>query len=163
MGNLNLPKFFKTIYLFILLMMCISFSVFTQVFKEVPVSLPGYVNVEIDIGDYDNDYDLDILVTGIHNGYADSRILKNTGNNSFDPIETISDMYAGSVNWGDYNNDGNLDFILSGMKRIGNDTYYFTELYRNLENDIFENQKSILFPGIIFSAIKWGDYGSNQY
>ena len=67
-------------------------------------------------GDYDNDGDLDILLTGIHFIRYDSKIYRNNGNNTFTEQTSISltGVRWSSAAWGDYDNDGDLDILLTG-------------------------------------------------
>ena len=72
-------------------------------------------------GDYDNDGDLDILLTGREYTGRISKIYRNNGDNTFTEQTSISltGVGSGSVAWGDYDNDGDLDILLTGVSRIG--------------------------------------------
>lgn len=69
-----------------------------------------------DLGDYDNDGDLDIAYSTGSSSGSEAAILRNDGPAGFVPsgIE-IADV-AGQVVWADLNNDGRLDLVLSGWE-----------------------------------------------
>src|SRR2546426_10749980 len=68
-------------------------------------------------GDYDNDGDLDILVTGVDsNGFPSTLIIRNDGNRIFTPPSVpLLGLTAGTISWADYDNDGDLDILLFGQ------------------------------------------------
>ncbi len=69
----------------------------------------------VDWGDYDNDGDIDLLITGSTMSYPNSNpvteIYKNEGNNTFSKINntSIDGVSEGHADWGDFDNDGDLD------------------------------------------------------
>jgi len=81
-------------------------------------------------GDYDNDGDLDILLTGAQDKYAEhplTALYRNDAGNFTAISVGLPAVYYGSVAWGDYDNDGDLDILFSGYtgSRI------VTRVYRN--------------------------------
>ena len=64
-------------------------------------------------GDYDNDGDLDVLLTGPSGGVA-SRVYRNNGGTFSDIGAGLPGVSISSVAWGDYDNDGDLDILLTG-------------------------------------------------
>ncbi len=75
-------------------------------------TLPAVVEGSANWGDYDNDGDLDLLVTGSNA----SRILRNEGNGTF--VDIVAGLAApstfGASAWGDFDNDGDLDLVVAG-------------------------------------------------
>src|SRR4030042_3417663 len=80
------------------------------------ISITGVMGGTADWIDYDNDGDLDIMLTGYSDSGYISRIWRNNGNNTFTEQTNISfiGVASGSVAWGDYNNDGDPDVIITG-------------------------------------------------
>jgi len=71
-------------------------------------------------GDYDNDGDLDILLSGWTGSESISCIYRNDGASFTDVGAGLPGVSSGSAAWGDYDNDGSLDVLLtgSGISRI---------------------------------------------
>lgn len=122
------------------------------------VILPGVSNGSVMWGDYDNDDDLDLLISGVNSSYdAITNIFGNNGNGTFSnksAIHLLGQSYGRSV-WGDYNNDGFLDIFIAG--------YGFTKVYRNNRNNTFSEQQSISLPGLDMSDIDLGDYDNDGF
>lgn len=130
-----------------------------QFTEQTAITLYGVNNSSVAWGDYDNDGDLDILLTGGSSLGDVSKIYQNNGNNSF--VEQTSISLAGvghsSAAWGDYDNDGDLDIVLSGWTG----TNYTTKIYRNNGNNTFTEQTSIALIGVENSSVAWGDYDND--
>ncbi|MBN1581455.1 MAG: VCBS repeat-containing protein [Anaerolineae bacterium] len=68
-------------------------------------------------GDYDNDGDLDILLTGWDGSIEIALIYENKNGGFFvDSVASanLAGVAYGSAAWGDYDNDGDLDILLTG-------------------------------------------------
>jgi len=120
-------------------------------------ALPGVRNGAGAFGDYDNDGDLDILLTGSAATGNLSEIYKNTGG-SFSAINAgLTGVAGGSaVAWGDYDNDGDLDIVLAGESGTNNPV---TQICQN-QNGSFSNLSAPL-PGVSAGAVAWGDFDSD--
>src|SRR5436190_1034322 len=74
-------------------------------------------------GDYDNDGDLDLLVTGVTSSTpgaaALTRLYRNDGGVFTSIPHPFPDCYLGGVAWGDYDNDGDLDVVITGTASSG--------------------------------------------
>ena len=125
------------------------------------ISLTGVTNGSAAWGDYDNDGDLDILLTGNNSSGSISKIYRNNGNDTFSEQANIilTGVYNSSVQWGDYDNDGDLDIILSGY--TSGIPYYITKIYRNDGNNIFSEQSNIVLPAVYDGTVQWGDYDND--
>ncbi len=89
-----------------------------QTFTDTNISFDGVVGATAAWGDYDNDGDLDVIVTGDTTETSSGRIahLYQNQNGAFVVVETgIIGVEAGSVDWGDYDNDGDLDLLVTGL------------------------------------------------
>ena len=88
-------------------------------------------------GDYDNDGDLDLLVTGQSStvgqlGSEPKTILyyQQEGSFAIDQTLSIDSVGLGFTQWGDYDQDGDLDLFLAGLKANQD---VVSQVYDNLE------------------------------
>jgi len=129
----------------------------------ISISLTNVNNSSVAWGDYDNDGDLDILLTGYSTdiGIAISKIYKNNGDETFTEQASISlvGVYSNSVAWGDYDNDGDFDILLTGFRYdIGSD---ISKIYKNNGDGTFSEQTSISLTSVSASSVAWGDYDND--
>lgn len=140
---------------------CIS-SVFMNngdgTFSDIDAGLTGVTLSSVDWGDFDNDNDLDLLITGQTSGLSYiTKIYRNDGNGQFTDIQAnLPGVSCGAARWGDFDNDGQLDVIITG-----NFDWFtnITWLFKN-DNGIFTLVNTD-FPGYWFSDVAWCDYDSD--
>ncbi|MFK5856536.1 MAG: FG-GAP-like repeat-containing protein, partial [Bacteroidota bacterium] len=85
-------------------------------FKEVTVSIRALKGCTIDLGDYDGDDDLDILMTGESLERSYTNVYENKLGLNFENIMAgLPGVADGNALWGDYDKDGDLDILLSGL------------------------------------------------
>ncbi|MCD4768839.1 MAG: FG-GAP-like repeat-containing protein [Bacteroidales bacterium] len=129
-------------------------------FAELQVNIPPFSNGTLDWGDYDNDGDPDILVTGLD--YSGNKVAKiyNNNNNSFtwQTGISIAGVEYSTAAWGDYDNDGNLDILLAGN---GSGGIRISKLYRNSGDNTFTEQTGTSLPGVSDGSVAWGDYDND--
>ena len=133
-----------------------------NVFTNINANVIGINSGSVDWGDYDNDGDLDILITGdasLAGGVT--RIYRNNGGDKFTDINAgLTGVRSSCGKWGDYNKDGYLDFII-----IGENPGYVTQIYRNNKNGTFTNINAsfIKMNTSTFSdgSVDWGDYDND--
>ncbi|MCX7591162.1 MAG: fibronectin type III domain-containing protein, partial [Kiritimatiellae bacterium] len=65
-------------------------------------------------GDYDNDGDLDIALTGNTGTARISKLYRNDAGVFKDPGIALTGLSESSVAWGDYDGDGDVDILLAG-------------------------------------------------
>ena len=115
-------------------------------------------------GDYDNDGDIDLLITGTSSGCNRiTRIYKNNGNNSFSSAFILTGVSRGELDWGDYDNDGDLDIIITG--NIGTNTNY-AKVYTNNGPSAgysFTELSTVGITGVMDSGVQWCDYDNDSY
>jgi len=132
-----------------------SFSVLAP-FSKLNPGIPMLYNASAAWGDYDNDNDMDLFVTGrvtLYDGET-TRIYKNNGDTTF--TELILDSqgrHQGSLKLGDSDNDNDLDILISGRNSSGQDG---ADIIRNDGNDKFTELPLTAVPSQYSSAI-WGD------
>ncbi len=109
-------------------------------------------------GDYDNDGNLDILMTGMADYTHQAQVWRNTGSGFSNIDADLAKPRYGSARWGDYNNDGRLDILLTGLDTVTS-IRLLTQLYQNTGSG-FTNIEAGL-PGVADSSAAWGDYDND--
>ncbi len=127
------------------------------VFTDITAGLPGMYTSSVAWGDYDNDGDLDILLTGDTASGPISGVYRNDGAGVFTDITAgLTGVSGSSVAWGDHDNDGDLDILLTGYTASGP----ISLVYRNDGAGVFTDITAGL-PGAAFGSVAWGDYDSD--
>jgi uncharacterized repeat protein (TIGR01451 family) len=130
-------------------------------FTDIGAGLTGVTSSSVAWGDYDNDGDLDILLTGRGASYPVTRVYRNDGSGAFTAIpHSLSWTEAGCAAWGDYDNDGDLDILLTGRDGSGPVSEPVSEVYRNDGGGVFTEIDAGL-TGVYWSSVAWGDYDSD--
>ncbi len=108
-------------------------------------------------GDFDNDGDEDLLLTGVAaDGYA-TLLYRNDGDGAFAEVDAgLVGVAFGEAEWGDFDNDGDLDILAAGVT----DRAFVTRVYRNDGGGVFVDLQADLL-GLAFSAVDWGDFDND--
>lgn len=123
-------------------------------FTDTKASLPNYYNGNLQWGDYDNDGDLDLVISGVTgHSVAAPKVYRNDGGTFVDSGITLP-VLSGSAAWGDYDNDGRLDLLLAGSTGSG----YATKVYRN-QGGSFVDSGFVLAS--VAGPLVWGDYNGD--
>lgn len=105
---------------------------FTKITGVTPVTSGGE-RWSSSWGDYDNDGDFDLFVTGTEN--QTNKLFRNDGNFTFSEITNdtiVNDPgYHACSGWGDYDNDGDLDMFVTQAYKTPNSPMN-NKLYKNL-------------------------------
>jgi len=111
-------------------------------------------------GDYDNDGDLDLALTGYSEGYY-AKIFRNKGNGRFEDtgITNLTPVASGSLAWGDYNNDGFLDLVVAGHTEKKGE--HICKVYKNNHGKTFTEVQDL--EGISDGCVAWADYDNDGY
>jgi len=122
-------------------------------------NLAGVGSSSVAWGDYDNDGDLDILLTGQDSGGARRALIYENQAGVFvtdtAASANLTGVYHGSVAWGDYDNDGDLDVLLTGYDGGGNNAVVYENQAGALVTDA---AASAHLTGVYRSSVAWGDY-----
>jgi hypothetical protein len=128
-------------------------------FVKYDAGLIGVTDGCVAWADFDNDGDLDILLTGRDNAeknFAVSKIYRNDAGKFTDINAALIPVSRSSIAWADYDNDEDLDFVLTGLS---NDNQRIAQLYKN-EKGVFSPVSSG-FVGVSRSSVTWGDYNND--
>ena len=98
-------------------------------FTEINAGLLNLAEGSVAWGDYDNDGDLDILLTGGVGSLHHTRIYRNDAGAFVELLQPFESVADGAGIWGDYDNDGDLDFFAFGS--LNSYTANSARLYRN--------------------------------
>jgi hypothetical protein len=134
-------------------------SLYGQAFTEdITVALPGVNSSSVAWGDYDNDGDLDVLLTGDSSSVHISRVYRNDAGKFVDIKAPLTEVSSGFVAWGDYDNDGDLDILLAGNTGFGS----ISKIYQNNGGTFVEDRKvALVAGGGRGSSGAWGDYDND--
>ena len=133
-----------------------TFFLSTSPIVETSLSVPGFIKGDADWGDYDNDGDMDLAITGVKEQGAIAIIFRNDGDTLININAGLENLFDGTISWGDYDNDGDLDLLLFGKKNY----YLVGKLYRNDGNDHFTDTEADL-PLMYRDDVAWGDYDND--
>jgi len=128
-----------------------------QSFNAIPSGLTGVYWSSVASGDYDNDGDLDIFMTGYDGVNRISRIYRNSNGGFTNSQIPLVGVFKSSVAWCDYNNDGYLDAAMTGLDANENPVAI---IYRNDSSMGFTDIKAQLI-GVHLSSVAWGDYDND--
>lgn len=128
----------------------------TNLFDDINAPLQGVAGGMGVWGDYNNDNQPDILLSGRGSTASVTRIYRNTGSGFIDSGTVLPGLSNSASAWGDFDHDGLLDFVLAGQSASGR----VSRLYRQIlagTNRQFEVVDTLV-PGVSHGAVAWGDY-----
>jgi len=114
-------------------------------------------------GDYDNDGDLDLVLSGevdLANFICEiyENDYRNNSTNPFSIKESLTEVRNSYLAWGDYNNDGWLDIAICGESTVG----YVSEIWKNDGDGTFtKTVDTNTLTGVYNSSLAWGDYDND--
>ncbi|MFH1260123.1 MAG: FG-GAP-like repeat-containing protein [Elusimicrobiota bacterium] len=114
-------------------------------------------------GDYDNDGDLDLALSGLNilrDGTSAelSKIYRNDGGSFVDTNAGLTGVAQCSLAWADYDNDGDLDLVVAGREKQSTISMS-SRIYRN-DSGTFKDINAGLI-GVMVGGVAWGDYDND--
>jgi len=132
----------------------LSYNLVAQQFTFVDGGMVSVGRSSVAWGDYDNDGDLDALITGDHgSGPYVASIYRNDGGEFANINAGLTGIYNSAVAWGDYDNDGDLDILACGRNSSNSKTY----IYQNNNGTFLQKEAGLPVIGSD-GAVAWGDY-----
>jgi hypothetical protein len=127
------------------------------VFTSVPHPFPDVYLGAVAWGDYDNDGDRDVVITGTDGAEAlKASLWRNDGAGGFtDAGANLPGMDLGFAAWGDYDGDGDLDLLFGGNSNDGR----IARIYRNNAGVFTDANAGLL--GVLWASAAWGDYDND--
>lgn len=131
-------------------------------FTQVKADLMGaFGGSSSDWGDYDNDDDLDLLISGWNANIAPATVVyQNQGDGNFSSVDArLMGVNDGMARWIDYDNNNNLDIMITGANARQEAV---TRVYQNKPDTSFVLTR-ITFEGTWRSSFSWGDYNNDGF
>jgi hypothetical protein len=147
-------------HLLLLLFGMVAVSLQAQTFHDIQAGLTGVSESTSNWIDYDDDGDLDVMVTGefyTKSGhYIKTKFYRNDRHDRFTKINTpVVDVFRGDFDWADYDLDGDLDLFITGEDPAGK---YIAKLYRNNNRTSAFSPVFTGIPGVVDGSVDWGDF-----
>lgn len=137
---------------------------FTRVLNHA-ITSPARRSTQGAWSDFDNDGDMDLLVT--HSGDQGNTLFRNDGLGQFTDVSTASGLTARSDSvgaaWGDFDNDGDPDLLVTNLRLGGPNTRNL--FYRNKGDGTFEpiTTGEIAEDSGHFFSCAWIDYDNDGW
>ncbi len=134
-------------------------------FAEIQTPIKNHYFASSDIGDFDGDGDLDIVICGGTDSFnaggptETSCHLYRNDNGVYTEVSdfAVNPLHLGDVKFIDQDNDGDLDIVITGQN-YDNIMEQYLYVYQNTPTGFVLFQQS---PGLIYSAINVADFNND--
>jgi len=121
-------------------------------FTDIQAGIKGVKDGSLEWGDYDNDGDLDLLLTGETYDAGNISLIYRNDDGIFTEYDAgFPGIGYGHTAWGDYDNDGDLDVLITGNWTVS--------LYENIDGSF--NLVEQDFGHLQNSRAAWGDFDND--
>ena len=128
-------------------------------FVEVNTSLAGTISGGLAWGDYDNDGDLDLAVSGFNGSVGVGRLYRNDGNRRFTSVNfNLPLLQNGQLAWVDMDKSGWLALVMTGDTGTGKTS----RLYRNIDG-VLTNYSLVGVNGSAYGGLDFGDLNNDGW
>ena len=143
-------------YLLSLLLLFLVFGLNAQNFTSLDLGFPGLDEASLSLGDYDNDNDLDIILSGRKSNDERTTIIYHNDNGNYSPLAMgLVPVKTGATCWGDYDADGDLDLLVTGNDIDGASA----RIYNNNDGAFTDIQAGL--QGVEEGNSVWGDFDND--
>lgn len=134
-----------------------------ETFTESTIPLLSTWNGDTEWGDYNNDGNIDLVISGLNNDSTvrSTELYKNNGDGTFTVINaSFEGISHGSLEWGDFDTDGDLDLLVIGSSPDATEIYT-RNIYNNTGNDVFTLSTTAVFTGSYNGDVDSGDINND--
>ncbi len=126
-----------------------------NLFTKINTPFPGVHFGVAKFDDFDQDGDLDVIVSGATASGLVITQLFMYNNKHYEKIPTdITGLRMSDIAWGDFDLDGDDDFVIIGETQQGK---FQTKLYKNEKNGFF-SFVPVNFANVRSGSVNWGDF-----
>ncbi len=116
----------------------------------------------LDWADYDNDMDLDLVMTGWRYDWSrgdvwETSVYRNDPDGLTKLDANLKGTNFGSATWGDFDGDGDADILVTGIYGSYDAEMSVFKIYINNGNDSFTALNTPDVPDIYYNGSTWGD------
>lgn len=132
-------------------------------FTKINTNLPNIRNGGFAWGDFDNDNDPDILITGLSESGNIAALYQNNGALNFSLKESFGGLINSSASWFDIDNDTDLDFLFAGTDETVSPAAARIRVYQNIGGGTFQALAGTNLPSCSQCAIEWADANGDGF
>ncbi|MEQ9423253.1 MAG: tandem-95 repeat protein [Cyclobacteriaceae bacterium] len=111
---------------------------------------------DFDLADFDNDGDLDLIISGKRESLDHETLLYENdlnGTGVFVQLRSLND-FGGNVRWMDHEGDGDLDIIFYGVKKVFLQPDQFKwAIYENIDGEFLEKEIGFDTEGLVYKGL----------
>lgn len=123
-------------------------------FSPVSASFLSAQNGTVDFMDFDNDNDLDVLVSGTTAGGPQTATYENQSGTFVQVDLGLPNMQFTTTAWADFDRDGDEDLLMSGPDANFNAA---TIIYENRGDTLVNIDTNLVLPGVWYGDADWTD------